>query len=356
MSTRDSPGDLADTVLVDFLGAYLNGVILEALTHGIYTSVVLITLWRIFIHPEIPLTRSQGLAMGLPVVFMFALTTLNLAVRWSWTSSPIMLLRRSGGTGYYAFGFRDNTVLWAISGAATGFNVLIADCILIWRCWIIWGQKWTWIALPSALTICGTVFDGFFVYHNATDKYSTDQKIWGTGVNWGILYYSTSLATTAYCTLFIIYRILRHRGGRFGSSYNGVIEILVESAALYIVALIIFLPFLAQDEPSSFYPKALLDTVTSFAPTLIVARVVSGHARSDKSWSADDGITTMQFAARPRFSMRLDSIPSSTEATLETPHQQDEDIGITERHDLSAVCKSCGAALVRRHPLQYNDT
>ncbi|KAF8897956.1 hypothetical protein CPB85DRAFT_192388 [Mucidula mucida] len=282
MSAPDYTGDLGDVVVIDLLSAYLNGVILEALTHGIYTAVVSITLWRTFLHPAIPMTRSQALTMGLPVVFMFALATLNLAVRWSWTSSPIMLLRRSGGTGYYAFGFRDNTVLWAISGAATGINVFIADCVLIWRCWVIWGQEWIWVALPAILTFCGTVFDGFFVYHIATDKYSTDQKIWGKGVNWGILYYSTSLATTAYCTMFIVYRILRHRTGRFGSSYNGVIEILVESAALYMVVLIIFLPFLAQDDSSSFYPKALLDTVTTVLCTYAHRRPCRFRTRSSR--------------------------------------------------------------------------
>ncbi|KAJ7215662.1 hypothetical protein C8J57DRAFT_1255497 [Mycena rebaudengoi] len=72
---------------------------------------------------------------------------------------------------------------------------------------------------------------------------------------------------------------------RKAGRYRRAIEILVESAVLYSVALIVLLPFLVQK--SSFnngYPHAFVAQLTGICPTLMVARVSFGHARPDETW------------------------------------------------------------------------
>ncbi len=44
--------------------------------------------------------------------------------------------------------------------------------------------------------------------------------------------------------------------------YNRVMEIMVESAALYVVALAVFIPFIATNSPYSNYPQVVLASVT----------------------------------------------------------------------------------------------
>lgn len=63
------------------------------------------------------------------------------------------------------------------------------------------------------------------------------------------LYSSFVLATTLWCTLLIIYRIASVAAGRGGGlrAYHNVIEVLVESSALYSVFLILYVVFNAQD-------------------------------------------------------------------------------------------------------------
>ncbi|KAK0486267.1 hypothetical protein IW261DRAFT_789516 [Armillaria novae-zelandiae] len=140
-------------VVVETLTTYLNGVALEALVHGMYTfscrSHPLVHLYAmnkpqyptqsltpmVVFNPTIRLSKSHTSRMSISVVLMYLFTTLNLGIRWSWMRSPLVFSRRDAqnGTAYYTFGNADDTTLWAISGAATGANILIADAILVSR-------------------------------------------------------------------------------------------------------------------------------------------------------------------------------------------------------------------------------
>ncbi len=60
------------------------------------------------------------------------------------------------------------------------------------------------------------------------------------GVNWAILYSSSILATLLWCTIFIVYRILRVGGiSAEIRVYHRLVEMLVESAALYSAVIVI---------------------------------------------------------------------------------------------------------------------
>ncbi len=67
------------------------------------------------------------------------------------------------------------------------------------------------------------------------------------------------LASTLWCTLFIIYRIVtvtRSAGGL--NAYRHVIEVLVESSALYSISLILFVTFYVRNDAILYYFVALL--------------------------------------------------------------------------------------------------
>ncbi len=80
------------------------------------------------------------------------------------------------------------------------------------------------------------------------------------------IYISLILATTLLCTLLILYRILSIEWAKpklestrtysFGT-YGNVIEIIVESVALYSAALIVYVVFVFQDEVDSGYPDSI---------------------------------------------------------------------------------------------------
>ncbi|KAK0466048.1 uncharacterized protein EV420DRAFT_1709775 [Desarmillaria tabescens] len=104
-----------------------------------------------------------------------------------------------------------------------------------------------------------------------------------------ILYASFSLATTLWCTVFIIYHILsvgQANNGIRGALgvYGRVIEVLVESSALYSICLILYMIFIAYNSQEEIYLDSITAITRGVAPTLLIGHVAAGHARPDDSW------------------------------------------------------------------------
>jgi hypothetical protein len=78
------------------------------------------------------------------------------------------------------------------------------------------------------------------------------------------VYFGLSLGSTTISTGLIVYRIVavaRDTGFHLESSYRKVLEIIVESAFLYSIMLIIYVPFLVRDDFSDAYPQAVLTSM-----------------------------------------------------------------------------------------------
>ncbi|PBK94207.1 hypothetical protein ARMGADRAFT_1078917 [Armillaria gallica] len=266
--------------------SWFNGVIIESLAHGMYTALLAVVLWRILSSSTAHRGQTKVLA-GISTL-MYIMATMHLAVRWFYARRAFIV---NGGTEETRFlALTDSLVaggpLWVptISSIVAGINILTADCVIIWRCWIIWGRNWRIVVLPSLCTLCGTIFDIIFLIQELTpltDAQGKPVTPWGSdSINWGIAYYSMTLSTTVICTILIVSRLVRAnttgKSLRFAPNpYHKVIEIMVESAAFYVVALAVFIPFLATNSPYSNYPQVLLASVTGIAPTLILLRVAS---------------------------------------------------------------------------------
>ncbi len=129
-----------------------------------------------------------------------------------------------------------------------------------------------------------------------------DVSAYSHNTDWQTMYLSLTLATTLMCTLLIVYRILSVGGIKAGlRTYRGVVEVIVESAALYSTILIIYISLNARNELCSVYADAITCSIKvgyrllrlgkanepdtqGIAPTLLVGRVAAGHARPNDSW------------------------------------------------------------------------
>ncbi|KAK0453999.1 uncharacterized protein EV420DRAFT_1243231, partial [Desarmillaria tabescens] len=162
----------------------------------------------------------------------------------------------------------------------------------IWRCWMVWGRRWPIVLLPIMLLISGIGAMLRFFSPALVLKFIDTYQEYTTGyddVIFFVLYLSFVLATTILCTTLIIYRILTVGrasdgiGGGVGV-YRHVIEVLIESSALYSVFLILLVAFEVHGDWAGYYFDAISGIVRGIAPTLLVGRVAAGHARSDDSW------------------------------------------------------------------------
>ncbi|KAK0458965.1 uncharacterized protein EV420DRAFT_342825 [Desarmillaria tabescens] len=283
------PPDLADkdrAFVFQELDATLNSKILYTLLHGTYTGILAVTLWNIFINKCWPMRR----ALVVVIILLHTLITINVAANWSFICSAFIKNGQSFWTVYSKLDDVNQVVYWE-SGIPASMGTILADSYIIWCCWMVWGRRWLIVLLPILSLISATVskiIDIYRVYFTAADTV------------FQMLYVSFILATTLWCTLLIIFRILtvtgvrRRAGGRLRVYYR-FIEVLVESSALYTIALILYLAVFLRNDFGSYYIDAIAGITKGVAPTLLVGRAAAGHTRPNEEHDDSATVSTLRF-------------------------------------------------------------
>ncbi|PBK93608.1 hypothetical protein ARMGADRAFT_1079907 [Armillaria gallica] len=282
----------SDKALIFYeLDADLNSVILCSLLHGIYTGIVAVTLGNMIFMNK---SRRTGRALTIIIILLYIATTIDFALTWSYIHSVFVDHGQTLWTKYMSY---QTPGMGITVGAATAGAIctVLADSAMVWRCWTVWGQRWRIVLLPVLLLVSEIVLKIIAMSRNYTPP---DGYVLGY-----VLYSSFTLASTLWCTLLIIYRIVtvvRSAGEAGGglSAYRHVIEVLVESAALYSISLILFVAFYARNDATMYYFDVLSAITRGIAPTLLVGRVAAGHARPDDSWQGSI-ISSLHFGTRP---------------------------------------------------------
>ncbi|KAK0457501.1 uncharacterized protein EV420DRAFT_1764881 [Desarmillaria tabescens] len=280
------------------LGNLIGSVVLQGVLHGLYTSILAITLWQLWTSKE----RRNKVVMGVVVTAIYILTTISFGLTCSFLRYVFIDNDEDMVTSYFASQARDRHTVAKIIVTATcgGISTILSDGTMIWRCWIIWGRSWLIIICPMLCTIVGIVCKVLSVYHLVSDNVNgvDEQTAYGTRINWSIIYISLIMATTVWCTLLIIFRIVNvGRKVEHGlHRYRRIIEVVVESAALYTASLIVLLVIVARNDTHGDYLDVITTTIRGIAPTLIVGRVAAGHARPDDSWPSS-ALSSLRFGA-----------------------------------------------------------
>ncbi|KAK0234326.1 hypothetical protein IW262DRAFT_1452880 [Armillaria fumosa] len=280
--------DTADGLSPDFLrrvcDEYLNATFVESFTHGMYTFIFIVALTKLFSKYSTQKYIHRNVFFVVLFV-MYTLATVHLAFRWKLVRSSFVMHGPEHLYVYMALASRDTLSARATYSVTSSINILLADCIMIWRCWTFWNGKWRMIILPILCTIGGTIFNVLYIIRNL-DALGTHpfQDVIG-GTDWAVAYYSMTLSTTIICTALILYPMLTIEapGGPRTTLYiyHRVVAVLIESQALYAFSLILLLVYLVRDDLTAPYPQVILSSVTGIAPTLIVARVALGQARPE---------------------------------------------------------------------------
>ncbi|KAJ7473231.1 hypothetical protein FB451DRAFT_1248802, partial [Mycena latifolia] len=217
---------------------------------GLYTCLFIATMYSMTFRKKL---HRFNIPLFLAVIAMYILFTVYAASHWVLVKNAFI---DNGDTVESTLTYLLAPPLWLVVVP----GVLFPANTLIWRCWIVWDRRFKVVLIPILCTIAGAGWSGFELL-------------------WFILW----LVTTLSATLLIILRILMMTDRR-GCGYCRVIEIIIESAALYCVVLIISLPFILRNSANVGYPEVILGQVTGVGPTLIVARVSFGLAQPDDTW------------------------------------------------------------------------
>ncbi|KIY68448.1 hypothetical protein CYLTODRAFT_489737 [Cylindrobasidium torrendii FP15055 ss-10] len=222
-------------------------------------------------------------------ILMYTLVTVLCAIYWK---TLYDVFGPNGGDGTYLCTKHVAPALPVICEAALALNIVLADSVLIWRTYIVFGKIKRIVIFPAVLVLCNTAlpFVGFVPVKGYKDSPEIYELVFGIRkfcvFVW--VYLGFSMGITLYCSIAITLRILWicRLGGASWKSYSNVLEVIAKSSALYTTVIVItsILGF-SSARWGARYAVAVLLSVTGIAPTWILARIVSGKARADESWT-----------------------------------------------------------------------
>ncbi|PBK96167.1 hypothetical protein ARMGADRAFT_1077676 [Armillaria gallica] len=255
----------------------MNTMILQALLHGMYTGIVASTLWSIFSSPR----RLHSVFLCTIIVVLYILSTVPFGINLAFERRAFI----EHGDNYYSVftALVDFGPWWRAyflaNGITGGISVLLVDMTIIWRCWVLWDRQWQVIFVPMVCVAVGTVMKIIQTLSNLHKLTEDNSKTghFAAEIDWTLIYIFMTLATTLLCTLLIAYRIISH-APRMSASRK-IIEMLIESCAMYSLSLIIYLALVSRNLESAYYADIIAAYIKPIATTLLVARV-SAHANA----------------------------------------------------------------------------
>ncbi|KIK02157.1 hypothetical protein K443DRAFT_131981 [Laccaria amethystina LaAM-08-1] len=277
---------------------YESGTFTELWINGIYTALLLLTVWLIVSKREY--SRQKKIILISCNVVPYLVASGPAVLAWA-VSSEVM-----AGT----------VATSSDSWFPMAYNVFFLIIGQIWRCWVVWGRKWLMLVVPATLTLIGIIIGS--AQMTPWDKKSIfiggmpmkSLKVYSIFPIGSIII--TTILTT--CRIMHVQKASAGFGGINKRRINSVIEIIVESAALYSVSLIAFavISFIdwGNDENDP-HPQVFGMTlcmrnihlqISGKAPLLINFRVQASFSRPADEWSTSTSLPSiaLRFASRGR--------------------------------------------------------
>ncbi|KAF8989613.1 hypothetical protein BDQ17DRAFT_1414347 [Cyathus striatus] len=231
------------------------------------------------------LRNGRHIYLMIVLIFLYIVIIINLASTWSIVRSVVVTHNNTRKT-MAAELFLNTGKMREIMNIIQLGAMVIADALLVWRCYIVWMKNKWLLAFFGAILLGEIVLIIMYIIH--PQSYPNRVPI-------NSFYYIT-LGVTVIATSMVVYRIITvsGRAGTVGR-YRYAIEILVESGIIYSIPLLILgviesLPNLTPSEINLLwevdtYVLAFLVPVTGIAPTLIYERVMTNTEHDEERWS-----------------------------------------------------------------------
>ncbi|KAL7278322.1 hypothetical protein ACG7TL_008298 [Trametes sanguinea] len=190
-------------------------------------------------------------------------------------------------------------------------NIWLADSLLIYRLHIVWSGSFLVILLPIFLWM-GAVATGVLLLLDTAKPTAT--LVAADVIRFQTAFYCMSISLNILTTLLIAGRLWYQQRQMKALAavpsarwdYTSVIAIFVESAALYSICGIVYIPLVVRKLPLQYPITALIGGVTSIAPSLIILRIALGTA------------VTQETTAKTSTIIRLGKLRSGSNFTAST--------------------------------------
>jgi len=263
---------MADSLPLDT--ATLAGLFASSILYGIFLVLLIGSLYILLYKRK---TKQPNYVLILAAVIMFLLNTTVLAISFSRADDAFILDRDEPG-GPIA----DLELLaqWkeVSRTALTCTYFVLADAILIYRCWIVWAKNAWIVVLPLILFLGSATVDIFMVVtmaglHDGASIFVISLHNWITAV------ISLTLAQNIIVTSLIVFRIWRVNMSTAASaagSLRPVMSIILESGVLYVASLFIFLMTYLAGSNSQYIMVDCINPMIGITFSLLIVRVGLG--------------------------------------------------------------------------------
>ncbi|KJA22256.1 hypothetical protein HYPSUDRAFT_87502 [Hypholoma sublateritium FD-334 SS-4] len=283
------------------VGGQVSSVLLEVFLYGIYATVYAGTMY-IYLSKK----SSINYYVLASITSLFLLNGLKTMGQWA-TVIEIVAMNASQNVLATAY-------LFVVYGASTGANIslvscypitVIADGLMIWRCYKVWGDSLRIIAVLLLLVLAEAALyaASVIVIFGPNGPSSASRSMFDTLETAGLL---VAVATTILSALLIFYRIhsisqknVLHGGG---GRYTRIVYLLTESSALYVIGLLLYaipvaVPITDANmlwrEGWASYSDPIFIFSSGMAPTIMVACI--SLTADDDVHEAPSHISTLKF-------------------------------------------------------------
>ncbi|KAF9067591.1 hypothetical protein BDP27DRAFT_1534933 [Rhodocollybia butyracea] len=252
----------------------LVSIFIQTLLYGAYTVVFGLTIW-ILIWRRPPGRKINQLMLWSSLI-MFCLATMHIGVNYARVFKAFIIFRNAKGGPAVFFNTLSNFTQ-VFGSAIYVAQTLVGDSVILIRCYIVWGNRWTVVALPFLLlvgsTTAGIGLLNTFAHIGVAEIFTPQLS------PWIVSFFSLTLATNSICTALVAYRIWdinRLVINFYNHSWSPAIVLVIESGAIYSATL---LSLLILYKIESWFQYVLLDAISPIVGlvfSMITVRIALG--------------------------------------------------------------------------------
>ncbi|KAA1470160.1 hypothetical protein DENSPDRAFT_879498 [Dentipellis sp. KUC8613] len=268
----------------------------ETLLYGLYILLFAISIYVLLYRRPNKYYFSTAVAMFVLTTTYMGIDLARILVSPNLTSGSYYVDGSVVSCAQETSGRRKQDLLWAllqpIEDIEFALNMIVADGLLIFRCYHIWPHT-RWVVIPLIIMLLATSACNFVVIHYEFQIYFLRHSLSSTAEDlpqrWvevgqiGGLFaeaaYALSLATNIFTTVLIASRIWwmsrqseKAMGRAASVKYRDAIAMVVESGAVYSVSLLINLVVISTAKEYTNIVGCANNLLMSIAPTLIIVR------------------------------------------------------------------------------------
>ncbi|CAE6512018.1 unnamed protein product [Rhizoctonia solani] len=261
--------------------AVLVGIWTETALWGVF-FVLYLTCVHVLVRKRTPQTIQWIPLFTASLLFTLATFHLSLQLRKVYEGLVLRANEPGGPDAYFM-----NLGHW-LNVAADGVYatmILVGDSVVIHRCFLIWGNRVRVIIIPVILVLC-TAASGYVAVWLFTKLPPHGTALEGLLAKCATTTFLLSLVTNILTTGLISYRIIATARKVSASvdirPYMGGLTVIVESAAIYTTALVIYLIIYVSRTNAQYILFCALCPIIGIVPTLIIVRVGLGLTRTSQ--------------------------------------------------------------------------